>query len=572
MAMSRPGWRCSVKASVREIMQSPQTVIPYLSSWIRTRRWSGLVGVDRLGMKMLDSLTFSQGLDFLVFLTFVEADGIKSGEKIRRGFFLPLFLTTSQSYASDYKEGTIIDCVDGKIRLVEAELTHHYNKELLNAFRSGKVFKTSSGGSIKFKLRSVSKLDIDLGEDISEPIVLGGGDTTNIIVKVTVDDYTSVVSKSYKVITEVNPEPEFLEALADLEFRYAPRLLGKVTYKPQSGKSVVIEALEEFVENDGDGGKPFVDDLMNRLQCMRAGTPQSSDFSIIESGSRNLGKIMAEFHYAIYRCPKKGFRSEPITSEDVKEQIRNVKRMLHEALRGIEVIEDDHKLTSSARKVALTLARRVETSEREIMKRMEILTRTVGMKKIRTHQDLHLAQTLSRKTASGYDFDIIDFEGDPQRSGLARKRKESPLRDLGTMARSFGYIKFLSLAEVMRGFPYSEALAVAASISEKKRKHALPRLTLDMEPDPVLVDLVKHANRWEEKVEEAMLDGYIQRSRHLMAPYIPPSESDRDLVRSLVTAWKIEKALLETMYELSHRIQNIIIPLDGILACIDRYP
>lgn len=570
MALSKQGWKCSVQASIREIMRRPQTIIPHLSSWVKACRWSGLVGADRIEMKLLDSFMFCQGSDFLVFVTFVEAEGVKGREKIRRGFFLPLFLTSSQSYASEYKEReAIINCMDGKIRVVEAELTLHYNKELLNAFQKGKVIKTSNGGFIKFRLRSDSKLDIDLREDVSKPIVLGGGDTTNIVVKISVDNYNPLVSKSYKVIMEVNPEPEFLEALADLKFRFAPKLLGSVVYEPTNREPVVIEALEKFVDNDGDGGKPFIDDLTGRLQkILEKKVLQNSDFSAIQSISRNLGEIIAEFHYAIYRCLKKGFRAEPIAPEDVEERVRNIEKMLQEALRGIKAIKDDLKLTPLARKVALILAKRVEASEREIMECMEPLKRTGGMEKFRTHQDLHLAQVLSRKREADYDFIIIDFEGDPQRSGLARREKESPFRDLGTMARSFGYIKFFSLARVMKGLPYPEALAVIASVSEKERRHVISQPIFDAELDPVLVSMVKHANEWEEKVEEAMLDGYLQKSRQLGAPYILLSENDGDLLRTLVTAWKIEKALLETTYELSHRTQNIIIPLDGILACI----
>jgi predicted trehalose synthase len=109
---------------------------------------------------------------------------------------------------------------------------------------------------------------------------------------------------------------------------------------------------------------------------------------------------------------------------------------------------------------------------------------------------------------------------------------------------------------------------MVASISEKERRREASQHTIDIEPDPTLEDMVRYTKRWEEKIEEAMFDGYLQRSKYLKAPYILSKKDNGDFPRSLVEAWKIEKALLETMYELSHRIQNLIIPLDGILACI----
>jgi len=572
--LSEQGWVCSIQVNMEETMHRPQTIIPHLSSWLKMRRWSGLIGADKLETRILDSLILDQGPDFVISVAFVEVNGFKGGERIRKRFFLPLFLKHGQGYESGYKEReALINCTDGRITAIEAELTPHYNTQLLKAFQEEKAIQTTRGGFVEFEQTSDPKLRIDHRKVVSKPIVLGGADTTNIVVKISIDDHGPLVFKSYKAIAEVNPEPEFLMALADLEFRFAPEIRGRIIYKPPGGESVVVGIVENLIESDGDGGKPFMDDLVNRLQnILEKRQPQDSDFSDIQNISRNLGEIIAEFHYAIHKYKKKSFKPELITLDDIERRFQKIKKMLWEIPRGVEAVKDDRALTPLARRTTLTLAERVGASEKEVMEHMKPLVRTVGMDKIRTHQDLHLAQMISKRKGSRYNFFIIDFEGDPQRSGSARREKEHPFRDLGTVARSFGYIKFFSLAKVMCGVPLSQTFAMVASVSEKERKHENSRHTIDIEPDPTLEDVVRYANRWEEKVEEAMLDGYLQRSRHLMAPYIPLSESDGDLVRSVVTAWKIEKALLETIYELSHRIQNIIIPLDGILACIDRYP
>jgi maltokinase len=141
-------------------------------------------------------------------------------------------------------------------------------------------------------------------------------------------------------------------------------------------------------------------------------------------------------------------------------------------------------------------------------------------KVIRHHGDYHLGQVMH---TADEDWVVLDFEGEPARTLIERRRKRSPLRDVAGMLRSFAY---------------------AATASELLHGAAAPE-------------------GWEQSVREAYLDGYIEETDQSL---LPPG---RAAVERLLAVFELEKAVYELRYELDNRPDWVKIPVAGIARLLE---
>jgi maltose alpha-D-glucosyltransferase/alpha-amylase len=145
--------------------------------------------------------------------------------------------------------------------------------------------------------------------------------------------------------------------------------------------------------------------------------------------------------------------------------------------------------------------------------------------RIRVHGDYHLGQVLLTRN----DFVIVDFEGEPGHSIEQRRAKQSALRDVAGMLRSFSYVEHSALRSVAHG---------------------------DVEGGK----LAPLARAWAAEARAAFLNAYAAEAR---------SSTPRGTLRfgrGLLGLFEIEKALYELRYELNNRPTWAGIPLQGILA------
>ena len=145
--------------------------------------------------------------------------------------------------------------------------------------------------------------------------------------------------------------------------------------------------------------------------------------------------------------------------------------------------------------------------------------------KIRIHGDYHLGQVL---WAEG-DFYILDFEGEPAQPLPQRRAKQSPLKDVAGMLRSFSYAAYAGL------FAHASA-----------RPDEFGRL----EP---------WARIWQTWTCGAFLRAYLTGTQGAL--FLPADPTQREM---LLRFFMLDKALYELNYELNNRPDWVRIPLWGI--------
>ncbi len=560
----------TLPVKIGEALSNPDAIVPALAEWIGGRRWAGLSDVSNLSAKVIDSAVLEKASSHVILASIVEVRGVKEEEeeKVHRCFFLPILL------ARRLKGGFFeVRCRDGALAVAEAERTREYSMRALRGFGVGEEVKTRRG-TIKFLPKKSSVL---LGR--VKVSLLGKSDTTNLVAKLQ-GETASLVLKTYKAVEEENPEPETLEVLAEAKFAYAPKLLGEILYCAQ--RPIVISVLESYEENVGDGGQPFLNNLTRGIHALRIKVEKKAlsgrelaEFikretsrPVLHHSLTNLGCTIAEFHSALASSDRASFKPEKIMRRDAEKWAERTRVNLSYCLRNIPKLERTDM--PSAAKHALTFfIQQIEARREEIEDNLIGFESASGMLKMRTHQDLHLAQLLAQRAKHGFRFLIIDFEGDPQRIGDARRNKEPPLRDVGTMARSFGYVKNFALAQALNKLPRAEAVSLAAYLCART-------LARSAELDSLLSDnnigdyLQAYVNGWEEAAEETLINSYLNRYAELGASYISDAPCADVELRRMVRVWKIEKALWEMRYEVDHRPQNVAVPMEGLLAAVTR--
>jgi len=344
-----------------------------------------------------------------------------------------------------------------------------------------------------------------------------------------------------------NPDSEIGRYLTETaHFEGVPPFAGSIEYTRVGGESYTLGMLQGLADNEGDGWRLMLEELERYYEnCAAVPVPEELEGSdggdllalsgnppvqmaqdhvgIALDAAARLGKRTAELHVALAApSDDPAFSPEPLTSKDVQSLVADLRQkatkvfdLLRDSVAGLP----DELLDLTG----LALARR-----KQIRDSFRYLAGdNLQAQRIRIHGDYHLGQVLRART----DYLILDFEGEPARSLAERRAKQSPLKDVADMLRSFSYAAYASL------------IGYTARRPEDFEK------------------LQPWARLWERSAGAEFLRAY--REAAAGAAFLPPEEGD---LRGLLITYWLDKALYELSYELNNRPGWVRIPLLGILS------
>src|SRR5579862_1914062 len=347
----------------------------------------------------------------------------------------------------------------------------------------------------------------------------------------------------------LNPDAEIGRYLTEhTSFDRIPPFAGLIEYEPaEEGEIATLALLQGFVVNEGDGWQWTLEELDRYYEaCAPLPFPESEyvaaattsvlfeehasqlardHVGLYLESAAVLGRRTAELHLALASpTTDPAFAPESFTAEDLQTLLRDIRQ------RASKVFDLLKERVPQLPDEVIEVAASVLGQRRRILDIFGILN-AASLQTLRTriHGDYHLGQVLRVKT----DFVILDFEGEPARSLADRRSKQSPLKDVAGMLRSFSYAAYGTLINYTARHPED------------------------------LARLEPWAQLWEHSAAAAFLRAY--RHTATAATFHPRNASD---FHSLLNVFLLDKALYEVLYELNSRPPWVRIPLMGIMALL----
>ena len=309
----------------------------------------------------------------------------------------------------------------------------------------------------------------------------------------------------------------------EAKFANTPAYLGMLELKYADDRSMALGILQSFVPNEGDGWSYTMDYLKSYFADALINENAGGHETYLKE-ARLLGQRTAEMHKAFFKGTDDVFRPSHVKADDLQnwrdQAIAQADKTLAVCAANVE------NLTGELKDRVRSL---IDGREKIVARVNELLPVVADGYKTRFHGDYHLGQVVIDDTG---DFYILDFEGEPLRPITERQVKQSVLKDVAGMVRSFDYAAFG---------------AVLMYVMPENRDKAM-----------------KIATEWKAQAVRAFLDGYFENMANCES--LP---ADRDATLKLLDLFTLEKALYEVIYEVANRPDWLAIPMNGIARLIN---
>jgi maltokinase len=458
-----------MSAPVRELRLPDEDA---LREFVVGQRWFGSKSKEVAHFRLLETIPLSEqplGLSVL------EVEFLPGTHEL---YQLPIGARPE----GEWTDGVI--CVNEGMAIYDAMGDPETARRLMELMAAGTEIETGTGVA---EFRSVGA---GLSAEVGAIRPMGAEQSNSSIV---IDD--KLVLKAYRKLgAGPNPELEILRFLTERDFPHIAALRG---WYGHSGRLIdaTLGIVQDFLQGATDGWDLALADLREDPERFIA-------------RARALGEVTGRLHTALGSEPQDpAFAPEDTSTEALGLLTATVDEEIERMF--VDLPDENEELAP------------IRGRGQEVRDQLRRLTQVGSAGRvIRHHGDYHLGQVMH--TADD-EWVVLDFEGEPARTLVERRRKRSPLRDVAGMLRSFAY---------------------AATASELL--HGAPAPT-----------------GWEESVRAAYLDGYLEETDQSL---LPPGRAS---VERLLAVFELEKAVYELRYELDNRPDWVKIPVAGIARLLE---
>lgn len=336
----------------------------------------------------------------------------------------------------------------------------------------------------------------------------------------------------------IHPEAEIGSYLTERGFAHTVPLYGVVT-QLEEGATQTLMILQGYIDNQGDAWSWTRSKLERAIREALAEDEHGSEvheedrygaFEELEEFATTLGRRLGELHLVLATpSDDPAFAPDHAGTSHVQHWTQRVTQRVEEAL---DILEQNK---SAADKAEQQLADSVLSQRARIPGAIKAMAELAeGSLVTRIHGDLHLGQVL----VAHDDAYIIDFEGEPARPLEERRAKDSPLRDVAGMLRSFDY----AYAKVEEARP-SEGEGVDSGADAG---HAV-------------------VEQYLLRGRQAFLNAYWQATFD-----IPHEWKKANGAAAAVDLFVLEKTAYEIAYEAANRPAWLGVPLRGLAAIVEQ--
>ena len=530
-------WDTLLDGNVRTLIER-DLLLPFLMR----QRWFGAKAREPRAARFIDWGVLRRGPQPL-FLTVLE---VEFREGARDHYFLPLAICPSADAGSleERQPHGVLARVTGARKgvLFDATLDNRFAHVLLEALeareeatlRRGRLKAAPTSEFAKYRGSGELKVSRGSAEQSNTSLIYGD----------------RLILKLFRRLEPgINPDYEIGRQLTEkLKYPRVPTVVGAFEYHFPAEPPTTLGLTQQLVESQADGWRHATDELSrfyDQIGTRKAPADRLpvayTDLIAADAPPRvadmmagyldtcaTLGRRTAEVHLALASdTSTSAFAPEPFTKEDLHALEIDITAQTNRACAAVQTALDRGRLPD---RIAAEVQELLRARGPLVDLAHEAPTLEFTAAKIRIHGDYHLGQVLW----SEGDFYILDFEGEPARPIAERRAKQSPMKDVAGMLRSYSYAAYAALFAHTASNP------------------------------PDFNRLEPWARVWQTWAGARFLRAYFETAGK--APFVPAEHSQRD---ALLRLFVLDKALYELNYELNNRPEWVRIPLRGVLGLMN---